>query len=524
MRASDRPPLGYWSIPAAVALLRMLPRLSLAWTEPPAGKVFLGLSYLPKDFLQYAAFVRQVSVDHSFLLHDPFTTEPQTGRFVLLFHWLLGTLAGLGGIEPLDAFEGSRVPLSFAFFALLWWFLRPFLPDRRDRLTAAVVVGLASGIEAWLRPLAPGLPPELARRALHATSPLHGWSVFASFYNPLWTAALCVALLVLRPLLTGAERARDRILAGAGLFVLFTVHPYAAIGVIAIAAVQPAVRWLSGAPPGARRLVAEGAPLAGAGLAIGALSLWQLGDPVYRATAGGVLGGENLSALWYPVTLGATGVLAALGARRALRAGPPPLRALLGWVAVIAVLHWLPFVNGYKFVYLLPLPVCILAAPVAREILAGARGPGLRPRALAGATCVALFGGALLQTVDDVRMTRVTSATPSELMAVVAALAKLPAANTLVPAGVGNVLPAFSPHRVWLGHWFLTPDYYGRLETFRRLTSDPSAADELRGLVAAQRIRYVVVPAANAKLVARGLGDAVGERERYGSLELFVVR
>jgi hypothetical protein len=93
-----------------------------------------------------------------------------------------------------------------------------------------------------------------------------------------------------------------------------------------------------------------------------------------------------------------------------------------------------------------------------------------------------------------------------------------------VPSGLGNVLPAFSPHRVWVGHWFLTPDYDERHETFRRLISERSAAPRLRELVREQRIRYLVVPAARTKLVAEALGEAVVDRRPHGELELLVLR
>jgi hypothetical protein len=192
-----RPPSWYWWIPLAVAALRMLPVLSLRFATPSPGQSFLGVSYLPKDFLQYAAFSRQVAVDGSFFLANPFTTEPQSARFVLLFHWLLGIVARVTGLPALDVLEWSRVPLLVLFFATLWWFLRPVLSERKDRLAAAVLVGFAGGLESWVRPFGSGwLPASIDLRLQQDTSALHGWSAFASFYNPLWIAGLTLALLV----------------------------------------------------------------------------------------------------------------------------------------------------------------------------------------------------------------------------------------------------------------------------------------------------------------------------------------
>jgi hypothetical protein len=525
VKPGDRPPLWFWLIPTVVAGLRMLPRISLGSAPAPEGKTFLGVSYLPKDFLQYAAFIRQVAEDGSFFFYDPFTTDPQSSRFVLLFHWLVGVVARIGDFSAIDALEWSRVPLVFVFFATLWWFLRPFLPDRKDRLAAALLIGFASGIDAWLRPLAPQLPEEFRERFLQDTSGLHGWSVFASCYNPLWIAAQSAALLVLRPLLVGGEKSLHQLaLTSAGLLFLYGIHPYATIGVLGIVAVQPVVTLLSRARPDWRRHLADAAALGSALLVIGALNLWQLQDPVYHASVGGIFGPQNLSVLWYPITLGLLGWLGVVGARRWIAARHPQRLAIFGWILAVAVLHWLPILNGYKFVFLLPLPVCILAAPVAREVFGRICGPDAPGRWLALGAGIALFGGVVFQTVEDVRSTRAVSATPSDLMSVVQTLSELPAGNALVPSGVGNVLPAFSPHRVWVGHWFLTPDYYERHETFRRLISNRSAAPELRKLVHEQQIRYLVVPSARYELVAEALGQAVGERLPHGELELLVLR
>ena len=47
--------------------------------------------------------------------------------------------------------------------------------------------------------------------------------------------------------------------------------------------------------------------------------------------------------------------------------------AFFAWFGAVGVLHWLPFLNGYKFVYLLPLPVCVLATPGIRALLVSVR-------------------------------------------------------------------------------------------------------------------------------------------------------
>ncbi len=502
----------------------MLPWLSQRFVEAPAGTAYLPVSYLPKDFLQYAAFSRQVVSDGAFFFANPFTTEPQSDRFVLLFHWAVGLVAKASGASTFEVFEWSRVPLLLGLFAVLWWFLRPVFEERGDRAMAALLVGFAGGLEGFVRPLADALPPGLALRLLQDTSPLHGWSPFAGFYNPLWIAGLGLALLVLRPLLLERERSPLRLAASAtGLVALFFVHPYTALATGVIATLHPAVAWLSGERPPARRTFEDAAVLGAAALVVGGISLWQLQDPVYRQSTGGVLGDQNLSALWYPLTLGALGALAFAGARRWWAARHPARAAVFSWIGAIVVLHWLPLLNGYKFVFLLPLPLCILAAPVARDGLRRGLAAGGRGRAALAAVGAALFAGSVLQTVDAVRSVDEVSVAPVDLVRMVDVLAAEPAGHALVPSGLGNVLPAMSAHRVWLGHWFLTPDFFEREARLRRFTTQPSTAPQLRALLEDQAIRYVVTQRARADFLARQIGDSVVERRRVGGLELLLL-
>jgi hypothetical protein len=503
----------------------MLPVASLRFATPPPGHTFLGVGYIPKDFLQYAALIRQASADGSPLLYNPFTTEPQAARFILLFHWLVGRAARVTGLSAIDALEWSRVPLLFLLFATLWWFLRAVFTDPKDRLAAALLVGFAGGLESLVRPFGGALLPKaFDLRLQQDTSPLHGWSAFASFYNPLWIAALCIALLVLRPLLFSAERSRRELaLCALAFAVLFFVHPYTALGVLVIAASRPLIALVLREPVDWRRQLEATVALGAAGVVVGGISLWQLQDPVFRHSTGGVFGAQNLSALWYPLTLGLLGVVAVVGARRWARDRHPARAGVLGWIAGIGVLHWLPVLNGYKFVFLLPLPVCILAAPVARQWLGGLHGPGWRSRALALVTGLALFGGAALQTLDVLRSTPRVSAVPADAMELVEALSAESAGNALTPSGLGNILPAFTPHRVWVGHWFLTPDFFVREQLYQRYTTNRGAGDQLRAVLREQRIRYLVVPAGRAGFVLKQLGREVGERRRYGELELFIL-
>lgn len=522
---SNRIPAWFWLIPTLVVLLRLLPVFWLKLASPPEGAAFAGVSYIPKDFLAYTAFIRQVPEDGAFFFHNPFTTEPQSPRFLLLFHWVTGVAANVLHISPLNALEYSRVPLTFLFFATLWWFLRPMLPERKDRVMAAVLVAFASGFESWLQVIAPHLPEAFRSTFLQETWALYGWNLFASFFNPLWTAALIAAMLALRPMLVPTERShRDLVLMGISFLLVYAIHPYTAIGILGIAAMLPVVSLLSGASLDWKRHLQNAMALGAGCLVIALLNQWQMADPVYKLSAGNIWGPQNSSVFWYPFTLGVLGWMAVFGIRRWLKLERALCLNLLAWITAIVLLHSSPILNGYKFVFLLPLPLCIFAAPIAREVLGKIRGTDAQARWLAVAAGIALFAGVAFQTFQAVQSTLRGNVVSPSLMQVVQTLSTRPAGNAMVPTSLGNVLPAFTHHRVWIGQWFLTPNYGERSQAFEQFTTNPALRQQFRDVVRQQQIRYVVVQASRAGLVSEQLEGAVTERINHGNLELLVLR
>src|SRR6185503_18610596 len=174
-----------------VALLRALPFLQLIVRQPPRGYVYMPIGYLPKDWLAYVALIRQAADTGRLLLANPFTTEPQQGRFVLLFHQALGALHLATGIDPFWLLELSRVPLLLVFFAVLWRFLGHLFVERRVKLWACALAAFAGGVEPFVLPLARALlSPATSQRIDRELWHFYGWSGFAAFYNPLWIAAL----------------------------------------------------------------------------------------------------------------------------------------------------------------------------------------------------------------------------------------------------------------------------------------------------------------------------------------------
>src|SRR5262249_47152239 len=149
---------------------------------------------------------------------------------------------------------------------------------------------------------------------------------------------------------------------------------------------------------------------------------------------------------------------------------------LLAWIAAVLWLHTSPVLNGYHFVPYLHLPVAILASAGVLEALERARGDGASPlRRVVGLLLVAtLFPASIAATLGALGDVRRDNVFPLAQAEVLEDLAARPAGHVLGPADLGNFIPAFTPHRVWVGQWFLTPDALGRAQRFEALMADPA--------------------------------------------------
>lgn len=524
---ADRPPTYFWILPGVICLLRILPWLWTLWIEPPEGMAVLHVGYNPRDFLAYLSFIRQLSEDGVWVWHDAFTTDPQVPRFILLFHWVLGVIAAVTNAAPSVVLELSRIPLTFLFFWVLWWFLRPVLGNAADRLWACAMVGLSGGIEGFLRPFVAQLPAALnPARIDQSTWAPFGWNTFASLYNPLWIAGLTLTLVILRPVLdpAGPRNRRDLLLIGIGFLLLYWVHPYSAIAVLAVVVARPIFEWVFEGAVRWTKLWRTASVLLPSLLLALIVGRWQAQDAVYRAASGNIFGTLQLPVFWYPLTLGAVGVVALRGAQRWIRQSHPYGVALLAWIGAIIVLHTSPIINGYHFLFQLHLPLCILGAAVVREVAGRLRDTRPAPRLAAAGLLFLVFASFVFVTVDSVRDIRLRNFVPASYPRVIEILATRPPGNALVPPTLGTMLPAFTPHRVWVGHWFLTPDYSRRVNRYEALTTDPELFDQLTQLLRDQQIRYLVIPAERSDAVLEALGDRVDEHLRLGTMDLLVLR
>ena len=260
----------------------------------------------------------------------------------------------------------------------------------------------------------------------------------------------------------------------------------------------------------------------GLGLVAG-VGAWQTADPVYAAASGNVIGGQTAAPFWYPLTYGALALLALRGARIWAASDDPHRFALLSWTAAMALLHSSPILNGYHFVSQLHIPVCIAAAPAFAVTLDRLRSGAGRARAGAALLVALLFANPILVTIESIDDVRELNTIPRAYRGIVNSMEGLPPGNVLTSPWLGNVLPAYTPHRVFVGHHFLTPDYRERSGLQAALVSDPARADELRALIDEQRIRYVVVRDKHLATVRAALAPRIARALRHGRLVLLIL-
>src|SRR5687768_18323267 len=84
-------------IAVLVPLLSMIPTWNGYVAERPPEKIFMGFRFMADDHFQYAGFISRSAEEGKLFTENPFTTEPQKGRFVLLYMWMVGQIARLTG-------------------------------------------------------------------------------------------------------------------------------------------------------------------------------------------------------------------------------------------------------------------------------------------------------------------------------------------------------------------------------------------------------------------------------------------
>ena len=386
----------------------------------------LPIGCVSQDWLAYAALIRQAATESLLPLANPFTTTPQDGRYLLLFHSALGAVCRLTGISSFTALELARPPLLAALLVATWRLAGSVLHDRRHREAAC---SCFSGRYDSVAILAYSILPDVARRDLASVL---GWSTFGASFNPLWIAGLAITLTVLRWAWTAPCRPPWDTTArvSLGLIAVGLVHSYSAIVLVASLLLWPVLGATFGLPFQPAALTA----LPGlAGLT--AIQAWQSSDAVYASNAAEALGPRLVSPFWYPVTLGLLLPLALRGWSRWIAERHPMRLPMAAWTLAVMALHSSPLLNRYRLH--LHVPVCLAAAPeLVRLFERLASRPMMRLLVMMAIVPAPLFITLrCLVAIDSYRV-------PPSRIEALDAIATLPVGNVLADAELSNMIPA----------------------------------------------------------------------------------
>ncbi|RIL01507.1 MAG: hypothetical protein DCC71_17500 [Proteobacteria bacterium] len=493
----------------AFALAIVLPPLRLAplWSgrlRSDDEHVFLGLAFIPKDFVSYAAFMAQARRSGRFLLTNDFTLEPQEGRYVLLFHWLVGRIAAWLDAEVIAVWPVLQALAGSALLLGVWRLLRVYFPEPRVRLLAFALVGFAGGLEWVVWQLGDLLPPQARDAAVLACWPLLSWNTFEGLFNPLQTTAYA-AMIWLLVWLEAAARARRplrALLAFAVVPAMYSVHGYTAIAcgaVLACAFALVALRIARGDRTRFAELLTLG--IAGSAFLVPlAISQWQSQDAVFRGTSQAMVGASQVYAFWWwPLTFGALLVLGVRGAwllARRADAGAFPFALLAGWLGAGVLLGHLPFFSAYKFLFVLHVPLCIAAAAA----LAAWR----RPSPLAVAALALVLGATnvnvLRDSLDEVAEPSPIFYLPRAHHEALVAMRELPPGNVFASPVTGAYVPWLAEHPVYLGQWFLSLEPEAKWRRVKRFFAEDTPTAWRRAFLAENGIRYLIYGPAERKL------------------------
>ena len=136
-------------IAVVVPLLAMIPTWYGYRVQSPPQKIFMGFRYMADDHYSYASLISQSAEEGKLFMENRFTTEPQKGRFLLLYMWLVGKISRITGLGIVGSWDLARLLSGVAFMLAAWWFGGLLFRDTRKRLLSYVFVGFSGGI-GWV--------------------------------------------------------------------------------------------------------------------------------------------------------------------------------------------------------------------------------------------------------------------------------------------------------------------------------------------------------------------------------------
>ena len=431
-----------------VVALTLLPFVVCALAAWQSGAVFAGFLLNPVDGFTYLAKMRMGWQGH-WLYQSPFTLERGPGGLLFTLYFALGHLARLLDLPLLLTFHIARVVCNF----MLLWVVYGFIARATDAISVRKLmwwlVALSSGLGWIVQKYGLGYPYYEQQAILHMNT------FYDMFIAPHLSLAAALMLLMFTRVLDAA-RPSPRAFAESGLLslLLALVFPFLLVVVyLTLGATLGAIWWRDRSFP---RVQLACVFLAGL-ITLPVLVYMQIGiqaDPnlVAYSTQNQTLTPSPLGILL------AFGLLIPLlfpGIQSALRRRSDWDIVLVAWIALVAVLMYVPYRFQWRFTTGLHVPIAIVAALGLSQAIAAKWPRRLMIAALVMTPCHLLLtqitGKASIATAAA--HYPLTYISKSEAAALNWLQMNVPVrAAVLASHEMGLFIPAFAGQRVVFGH------------------------------------------------------------------------
>ena len=463
-------------------------------------RVFLGFRYMAPDYFQYLGFIREArDARNPILLANPFTGEPQGRRYVLLYFSLLGILARLSSISIQWLWFICQAIVGFMYIVMFYIFVGSFLQSRGRRAGATALFALGGGASALYFLLAREM--DLAQRLRQPLASFWNWSTFGTLQEPNWAFAAAALILACHALIRGGWK--WNVSAAALMLAVWFIHPYSGMVAylalflvpvmpitVAVVRLEP-IPWLRVRENLWRCLPAL---LSFAGIVL--YLWWARRDEVYRITADGAFYWNcTFEAGWYFIAYGALVPLSIIGLSALLREPGTRCDVLAAFMLAALMLSINPWIAACKFQFLLFPPLVVTGAVGLFALSDRYRIVHRLTSTVWGvALLVPIFGldapAAILKSVRP-NLYSDEQFMPRADIDAMRFMQTLPPGIIFSSVQSGNLLPWFSSHRVFVGHWFLTINCDKKADQANRFFHLVVSVAEKQELLRGSRARYV---------------------------------
>lgn len=449
--------------------------LFAAGSGPQTG---IGVLYNLPDSLSYASWATQAKLGYV-TFSDLFTTEPHPAALFNLYFLAVGFLSRLVGTDALTLMEFSSLLLGpVAVFAVLA-VARELRFNPATQALSLILVFLGSGIS--------GLMILLDTRGLHLLSPgadAHyldlfplGSLIFYPYHAATFALLAAIVLLSTRVLSDegGPGPARRAVLLGALLLVTGLVRPYEAITLAVVFNLAALVGLVAGRGHRLGQTVATCLIVDLLAFPPVAYAAFMATRPVWGSFADNSMAFETGGAGFFFKGFVILWALASVGLYFAIVDRKRELAVVSCWAVLAAALLLLSPSYGTKFAGGSVLPNGVLAAYGVHRLLEKSRA--FRPLVVGAVGVMCLTPIVAFADILQVGAPQVDA----ELLAAGKRIRDLEGTRlpvVLTESDAGAVLVALFGHRVYAGHWSLTPDFRKKVERLKRVGLEKSGAGD----------------------------------------------